>query len=104
MHRLLQARADINVECKYRAFEMPGRERLILIHYMLIYMCIPLLSLLLRKEGRALPIHLAVQGCLENVQLLMDHGADINARVKLDGQSHFGPIHATQLHLAKKKL
>ena len=46
-----------------------------------------------------MPIHLAVQGCLDNVQLLMDHGADINARVKLDGQSHFGPIHATPPHV-----
>ncbi|CAJ1370176.1 unnamed protein product [Effrenium voratum] len=66
LERLLEMKADINAECKYRAFE---------------------------KEGRAKPIHLAVQGCLENVQLLMNAGADINARVLLDGKEHFCPLH-----------
>eukprot|EP00434_Breviolum_minutum_P003577 symbB.v1.2.003147.t1/scaffold177.1/size287523/12 len=58
--------ADIHVECTYVAFE---------------------------KEGRAQPIHLAVQGCFSNVQLLLEAKADINARVKLDGEPHFCPLH-----------
>eukprot|EP00435_Cladocopium_sp_Y103_P047899 s384_g14.t1 len=66
LERLLEMSADIHVECTYVAFE---------------------------KEGRAQPIHLAVQGCFMNVQLLLEARADINARVKLDGESHFCPLH-----------
>ncbi|CAE7471210.1 ANKRD31 [Symbiodinium pilosum] len=66
LEELLALKADINVECRYMTFE---------------------------KEGRAQPIHLAVQGCLENVQLLITAGADVNARVQVDGQDHFCPLH-----------
>lgn len=66
LERLLEMSADIHVECTYVAFE---------------------------KEGRAQPIHLAVQGCFMNVQLLLEARADINVRVKLDGESHFCPLH-----------
>ena len=34
-----------------------------------------------------------LQGCLENVQLLINAGADVNARVKVDGSDHFCPLH-----------
>ncbi|CAE7527612.1 ANKRD31 [Symbiodinium natans] len=66
LEQLLDLQADINFECRYMTFE---------------------------KEGRAQPIHLAVQGCLENVQLLINAGADVNARVKVDGADHFCPLH-----------
>jgi len=66
LEKLLELRADINMECRYSTFE---------------------------KEGRAQPIHLAVQGCLENVQLLIAAGADVNARVTVDGENHFCPLH-----------
>ncbi|CAE7203796.1 ANKRD31 [Symbiodinium sp. CCMP2592] len=66
LEQLLDLNVDINVECRYMTFE---------------------------KEGRAMPIHLAVQGCLENVQLLINAGADVNARVKVDGSDHFCPLH-----------
>lgn len=67
VEELLGLKADVNCDCRYTSFN---------------------------KEGTAQAIHLAVQsGNPEMLAVLLEGGADINARAKRDGIPHFSPLH-----------